>query len=127
MNKEKLKNIFLYYKEKKYAEANYAYGFVDGDFTLFYPDGSKVLTLTYKDNDVIKSQNFNYKLQKSGIPEFDSLDFSTYLMNCGARIPTRIAMIAMTMISSTSEKPLLFFFLHFSILFNIVSSPFSFA
>ena len=34
------------------------------------------MTLTYKDNDVIKSQNFNYKLQKSGIAEFDSLDFS---------------------------------------------------
>lgn len=39
------------------------------------------------------------------------LDFSTYLVYCGARMPTRIARIATTITSSTRVKPLLSFFL----------------
>jgi hypothetical protein len=37
------------------------------------------------------------------------LDFSMFFIRFGARIPTKIAIIAITMINSTSEKPLLFF------------------
>lgn len=66
----------LFYKGKKYAEATYTHGFVDGDFVLYYPDGSKVLTQTYVDNDIVSSKNVNYKLQKSEIPEFDNIDLS---------------------------------------------------
>ena len=66
----------LYYKDKKYVEANYAHGFIDGEFTLFYPDGTKVLTQIYDDNEVVSSKNIGYKLQKTGIPEYDNIDFS---------------------------------------------------
>ncbi len=66
----------LYYKDKKYVEANYTHGFIDGDFTLFYPDGTKVLTQTYDDNEVQKSKNIGYKLQKTGVAEYDNIDFS---------------------------------------------------
>jgi len=38
------------------------------------------------------------------------LDFSTYFVYCGARIPTKIARIATTITSSTNVKPLLSFF-----------------
>ena len=40
----------------------------------------------------------------------DFLDFSTYFVYCGARIPTKIARIATTITSSTNVKPLLSFF-----------------
>lgn len=66
----------LYYKDKKYVEANYAHGFIDGEFTLFYPDGTKVLTQIYDDNEVKSSKNIGYKLQKTGIAEYDNIDFS---------------------------------------------------
>ena len=66
----------LFYKNKKYAESNYAHGFIHGEFTLFYPDGSKVLTQNYVDNDIVSTKNINYRLQKSGIDEYDNLDFT---------------------------------------------------
>ena len=59
----------------------------------------------------------------------DCLDLSTYLINCGASTPTSTAIIAITTISSTREKPLLFFcfFLNvFSTFFTIVHFSFSF-
>jgi hypothetical protein len=34
-----------------------------------------------------------------------------YLISAGARAPARIAIIAITIINSTNEKPLLFFFI----------------
>ena len=47
----------------------------------------------------------------------DCLDFSTYLINCGASTPTSTAMMAITTISSTREKPLLSFFSFFAFMF----------
>ena len=65
-----------YYEGKKFLESTYKYGFLDGEFTVFYPDGTKTLTQVFKDNRVVSSKNINYKLQKTGEPEFDNIDFS---------------------------------------------------
>ena len=64
----------------------------DGNGSIYNADGSISITQTAKNGEVISSKNINYKLQKTGVPEYDNIDFSNgeiiaYYNEAGELVP----------------------------------------
>ena len=69
-------NIESYIDGKIYNIVEYKNDIPDGKGTIYNSNGSVAVTEIYKNGVLINSKTVNYKLQKTGISEYDNIDFS---------------------------------------------------
>ena len=69
-------NVESYIDGKIYNIIEYKNEVPDGKVSIYNSDGSIAVTQIYKNGEFVSSKNVNYKLQKTGIPEYDNIDFS---------------------------------------------------
>lgn len=69
-------NAESYIDGKIYTTIEYKNDVPDGKANIYNADGSIAVTQTYKNGEFVNNKNVNYKLQKTGIPEYDNIDFS---------------------------------------------------
>ena len=67
-------NVESYIDGKIYNIIEYKNEVPDGKVSIYNSDGSIAVTQIYKNGEFVSSKNVNYKLQKTGIPEYDNLD-----------------------------------------------------
>ena len=65
-----------YFNGKIYSIVEYKDELPDGKSFIYNTDGSIAITQIYKNGEFIDRQKVNYKLQKTGILEYDNIDFS---------------------------------------------------
>ena len=70
---ELISNTVTYKNGKKIVEYVIKNGVLNGDTTLYNIDGSKSSAIVYENERPVSVKVFNYKRQKTGIPEYDTI------------------------------------------------------